>query len=136
MSQHRVTTITTTGYGPSASVVQFLMQRSPSPSMMYQEPNYQDASGNTYSVSSGLWSDEEIGWVTDPDVLSYTPIPEGVGPEILETVAEAQASFRLVQYDPEVTLDPSKEKILSVIHDDPLVVLGDLGLTPIIEEEE
>ncbi len=84
----------------------------------YTDARWQDADGNLFAVSSGLWTDAQLRGVTDPAVLGAIiakgGVPEGVD---LALVQAAQAAFVLSESDaldedgepiPPLTADPGK----------------------------
>lgn len=93
----------------------------------YGEPQWQDAQGNLYAVSSGLWSDAQIAGVTNPDVLRQIEPPEGVD---MALAAQAQASFELRQVaeggDP--LPSPMKGGILALAGPRSVDLLAEIGI--------
>lgn len=95
----------------------------------YTIANWQDADGNLYSVSSGLWSDVQIEGVTNPGAFA------GVVADFLTrypdldraAVAAAQAAFQWGG-------PAAPGQITAVIHDDPQAALTELGVTRIEAE--
>ena len=62
----------------------------------YSEPNYQDAQGNLYHVSSGLWTEAQIAGVKNPLIMGEIQLPENSKANLTK-VAEAQAAFELFE---------------------------------------
>ena len=101
--------------------------------------NWQDAEGNLYSVSSGLWSDTQMSGVQTPDILAQLVaserVPEGVD---LALAAQAQAAFVLHEWGavdeagelvpPPV---PSPATITAIVGDDPKAILASFGLVSV-----
>lgn len=88
----------------------------------YTVANWQDAEGNLYAVSSGIWTEAQIAGVTNPDVLAGIELPEGVD---LALVAQAQAAFSLD--DESTTADPAQ--IIAMAGGNPLEALEAAGLS-------
>lgn len=93
----------------------------------YGEPRWQDAQGNLYAVSSGLWTDAQITGVTNPDVLSQIEPPEGVD---MALAAQAQASFELRQaaVSGDTPATPMAGVILALAGGSPVELLAEIGI--------
>lgn len=100
------------------------------------EPNYQDAQGNLYHVSSGLWTETQIAGVKNPLIMGELELPEN-SKAGLTKVQDAQANFTMceITYDENDVIQlsalPSLSKIVAVEHEYPLQILEMLGLVPV-----
>lgn len=94
----------------------------------YAATNFQDAAGNKYAVSSGLWSDSQIAGVTNPSALAGVNAPEGVD---LSLVGAAQAAFELHE---NIAL-AAPNKIIARVGDNAVSVLESMRLVPINIED-
>jgi hypothetical protein len=99
----------------------------------YTSERYQDAGGNLYAVSSGLWTDNQILGVTDPDVLQGI-VDAGEVPDIVDVylVMEAGAAFTLwYPDDPGFPPLASPSAIVGLVGEGPIALIEAMGLTVI-----
>lgn len=90
----------------------------------YVTPGWQDADGNLYCVSSGLWTDTQIDGVTRPEAFS-TVVADFMTryPDLdLAAVAQAQAAFRWGG-------PAAPGQITAILEDDPQMAIAAMGLT-------
>lgn len=89
----------------------------------YAAPGWQDADGNPYCVSSGIWTETQIEGVTNPE--AFAGVIEDFAaryPDLdLGAVADAQAAFRWGG-------PATPGQITAVIHDDPQSALDELAV--------
>lgn len=144
MTKWNMVTVVTRPKSDDASTVEYLLQRTPFPEGMYQLETYTDGT-DTWSVSAGLWSDEELAAVEDPDILTNLPkpdhVPEAAWPGLKVAAQNAQARFDLIDYAPDDNgnypdLPKNKNRIAAIKHPDPHFVLSVLGLTRIPVDPE
>lgn len=103
----------------------------------YSEPNYQDAQGNLYHVSSGLWTEVQIAGVKNPLIMGEIQLPENSKANLTK-VAEAQSAFELFEptgEDGEVW-PKIGQKIVAVRTSNQHQLLDRLGMTPIAQEAQ
>lgn len=139
MALQRITVAVPAALMTAANHVQYLMGKASGPEKVYTAVNCTDPLGTGYSVSSGLWTDEQIAGVQQPDIIEAM-IAEGRVPEDcdLDYVAEAQDVFEFfdaIDVTNWTTLaDP--EKIIAVVGDDPRAVLAAMQLWAIPAPDE
>lgn len=123
---NRVTVIVPAALIDAANHVHVLLGKSKG-FTTYGEPRWQDAQGNLYAVSSGLWTDAQITGVTNPDVLSQIEPPEGVD---MALAAQAQASFELRQaaVSGDTPATPMAGVILALAGGSPVELLAEIGI--------
>lgn len=103
------------------------------------EPQWQDAQGNLYSVTSGEWKDKHVQFVTDPNILAMLAGSEQLADFLALGVDPAQvqiAQTSYVYHGDAAELQLQADKITAFASDQPLSDLARLGLVPVEMETE
>ena len=129
----RITVVVPPSLKDACNHTHMLLEKAKNPNT-YTKENYEDTQGNTFCVSSGLWTEEQFLGLSDPNIIpsmvEQERVPEGCD---LELVALAQANFILQDLsDENYSFQPTK--VQAFLGDSPLEVLNTIGLTAIPEE--
>ncbi|MEQ8292463.1 MAG: hypothetical protein RIA08_09670 [Roseovarius sp.] len=131
----RMTLVVPAAHCEAGAHVHVLMGKAPALTT-YANPSFEDGQGNSYAVSSGLWTPEQIVAVQDPAILDREDLQalyiENGGIVDRSLCETAQGVFEV--YDPENPVAAAPERILAIVHDVPKQALEWAGVSRVEAE--